>query len=129
MALIRIAHAASLPSPEDALKAFQASGGAAPRRGPAIVGQWSVGRRRIRARGRRPPHAAGGTSGGQPSMRLAHSAEPTVAAPAIAEPVEEVAVGSLEDMVGLAEKNIANIAMKVQIRTNVRLRPDRARAA
>ncbi|KGF69585.1 DNA polymerase III subunits gamma and tau, partial [Hoeflea sp. BAL378] len=35
-------------------------------------------------------------------------------------PVEEVAIGSLEDMVALAEK-YRDIAMKVQIRTNVRL--------
>ncbi len=53
-------------------------------------------------------------------MRLAHSAEPSVAAPAVSEPVEEVAIGSLEDMVALAEKH-RDIAMKVQIRTGVRL--------
>jgi len=119
MALIRIAHAASLPSPEDALKAFQASGGAAPGAAPQSSGNGpSGGGASARAVGdRRMPQ---GTSGGQPSMRLAHSAEPTVAAPAIAEPVEEVAVGSLEDMVALAEK-YRDIAMKVQIRTNVRL--------
>ena len=53
-------------------------------------------------------------------MRLAHSAEPTVATSAVAEPVEEVAITSLEDMVALAEK-FRDIAMKVQIRTGVRL--------
>lgn len=62
----------------------------------------------------------GGGNGGQPAMRLAHSAEPSVVAPAVAEPAEEVAIGSLEDMVALAEKH-RDIAMKVQIRTGVRL--------
>ena len=119
MALIRIAHAASLPSPEDALKALHNGGGgtagmaaqspgAAPSGGGATAR--AVGERRM-------PQ---GTGGGQPSMRLAHSAEPTVAAPAAAEPVQEVAIGSLEDMVALAE-TYRDIAMKVQIRTNVRL--------
>jgi DNA polymerase-3 subunit gamma/tau len=55
----------------------------------------------------------------QPSMRLAHSAEPSVASPA-AEPVEQIAIATLEDMVALAEKH-RDIAMKVQIRTGVRL--------
>tara|TARA_R110002020_G_scaffold285595_1_gene501110 strand:- start:18203 stop:20044 length:1842 start_codon:yes stop_codon:yes gene_type:complete len=119
MALIRIAHAASLPSPEDAVKAFQSMGGAtagaavqSPGGGPSGGGATAraVGERRV-------PQ---GSSGGQPSMRLAHSAEPTIAAPAVAEPVQEVAIGSLEDMVALAEK-YRDIAMKVQIRTNVRL--------
>ncbi|MBC7281712.1 DNA polymerase III subunit gamma/tau [Hoeflea sp.] len=118
MALIRIAHAASLPSPEDAMKAFQASGGA-----PAIApgpptGNGPSGGATARAVGeRRMPQGSGG---GQPAMRLAHSAEPTIAAPAVAEPVQEVTIGSLEDMVALAEK-YRDIAMKVQIRTNVRL--------
>jgi DNA polymerase-3 subunit gamma/tau len=59
------------------------------------------------------------TGNGQPSMRLAHSAEPSVASPA-AEPVEQIAIATLEDMVALAEKH-RDIAMKVQIRTGVRL--------
>ena len=119
MALIRIAHAANLPSPEDALKAFQNSGaasvgasgqpsGGAPSGGGATA--MAVGERRM-------PQGGGG---GQPVMRLAHSAEPSVAAPAVVEPVEEVAITSLEDMVALAEQH-RDITMKVQIRTGVRL--------
>ena len=117
MALIRIAHAANLPSPEDALKAFQEAGpGPGGAAGQAGGGQSPGGGATARAVGeRRMPQ----TGGSQPSMRLAHSAEPSVSTPA-AEPVESVAIGSLEDMVALAEKH-RDIAMKVQIRTGVRL--------
>jgi DNA polymerase-3 subunit gamma/tau len=120
MALIRIAHAANLPSPEDALKAFQNSGGGSAEAGGQQSGSGSSGGgATARAVGeRRMPQC--GNGGGQPSMRLAHSAEPSVAAPAVSEPVEEIAIGSLEDMVALAEKH-RDIAMKVQIRTGVRL--------
>jgi DNA polymerase-3 subunit gamma/tau len=120
MALIRIAHAANLPSPEDALKAFQNSGGGSAEAGGQQSGSGSSGGgATARAVGeRRMPQC--GAGGGQPSMRLAHSAEPSVAAPAVSEPVEEIAIGSLEDMVALAEKH-RDIAMKVQIRTGVRL--------
>ena len=121
MALIRIAHAANMPSPEDALKAFQASGGASAGAGGQQSGNGpSGGGATARAVGERRMPQGGNGGGGQPSMRLAHSAEPSVAAPAVSEPVEEVAIGSLEDMVALAEKH-RDIAMKVQIRTGVRL--------
>ena len=122
MALIRIAHAASLPSPEDAVKAMIDAGSTANAPGGASAGGApSGGGATARAVGdRHMAQASGGGGGGQPSMRLAHSAEPTVASPAVAEPVEEIAVTSLEDMVALAEK-FRDIAMKVQIRTNVRL--------
>jgi len=128
MALIRIAHAANLPSPEDALRAFQnsgqSSGGASVGAGGQPSGNGSsgggatamaVGERRMAQGGN-----GGGNGGGQPAMRLAHSAEPSVVAPAVAEPVQEIAINSLEDMVALAEKN-RDIAIKVQIRTGVRL--------
>lgn len=125
MALIRIAHAASLPSPEEALKALQ-NGGGSSGAGAAqttsggshggSAGSSSGGDAMARAVGERHMPQTGN---GQPSMRLAHSAEPSVAPPA-AEPVEQVAVASLEDMVVLAEKH-RDIAMKVQIRTGVRL--------
>ncbi|WP_394691882.1 DNA polymerase III subunit gamma/tau [Hoeflea sp.] len=128
MALIRIAHAASLPSPEEALKAFQNAGGT-----DAGSGQTSAGGSHGGSHGGPTGTSSGGnvmaravgerhmpqTGTGQPSMRLAHSAEPSVASPA-AEAVEQVAVSSLEDMVALAEKH-RDIAMKVQIRTGVRL--------
>ena len=121
MALIRIAHAANLPSPEDALKAFQNSGGgSAEASGQASGNGPSGGGATARAVGERRMPQGGNGGGGQPSMHLAHSAEPSVAAPAVSEPVEEVAIGSLEDMVALAEKH-RDIAMKVQIRTGVRL--------
>ena len=123
MALIRIAHASNLPSPEDALKAFQNSGSASADAGGQSSGNgpsgggataMAVGERRM------PQGGGSGGGGGQPAMRLAHSAEPSVAAPAVAEPVQEIAITSLEDMVALAEK-FRDIAMKVQIRTGVRL--------
>lgn len=69
-----------------------------------------------RAVGDRAMPSAGG---GQPSMRLAHSAEPSVSTPEL-EPVEQVEIQSLEDMIVLAEEH-RDIAMKVQIRTGVRL--------
>lgn len=137
MALIRIAHAASLPSPEDAVKALQDREGASvpaadqsaaaqghapgtPSGGPygAAAGGHSGGSSQAmpRAVGERIPSQGGG---GQPSMRLAHSAEPTAPAE-VSEPGPGVAVGSLEDLVALAEKH-RDIAMKVQIRTGVRL--------
>ena len=124
MALIRIAHAANLPSPEDALKAFQNSGGASAGAGgqPSGGGSSGGGATAMAVGDRRMPQGGhgGGNGGGQPSMRLAHSAEPSVVTPAVAEPVQEVAINSIEDMVALAEKN-RDIAMKVQIRTGVRL--------
>jgi len=121
MALIRIAHAANLPSPEEALKAFQNSGGGSAEAGGQPAGNGpSGGGATARAVGERRMPQGGSGGGGQPAMRLAHSAEPSVAAPAVAEPVQEVAITSLEDMVALAEK-FRDIAMKVQIRTGVRL--------
>ena len=125
MALIRIAHASNLPSPEDALKAFQSSGqnsgGAFSDAGGQISGGGATGGgATARAIGERRMPQGGTGGGGQPSMRLAHSAEPSVATPAIAEPAQEVVIGSLEDMVALAEKH-RDIAMKVQIRTGIRL--------
>ncbi|SOE17120.1 DNA polymerase-3 subunit gamma/tau [Hoeflea halophila] len=124
MALIRIAHAANLPSPEEALKAFQASGGtsagpAGQRSGSGSSGggatAMAVGERRTAQGGH-----GGGNGGRHPAMRLAHSAEPSVVAPPVAEPEPQVAINSLEDIVALAENN-RDIAMKVQIRTGVRL--------
>jgi len=122
MALIRIAHAANLPSPEDALKAFQNSGGASAGGSgqPSGSGPSGGGATAMAVGERRMPQSGGSGGGGQPAMRLAHSAEPSVVAPAGAEPAQEVAIGSLEDMVALAEKH-RDIAMKVQIRTGVRL--------
>ncbi|AKI02741.1 DNA polymerase III, subunit gamma/tau [Hoeflea sp. IMCC20628] len=120
MALIRIGHAASLPSPEDAVKAFHNSGGTTSGAASTSGGGQPSGGGGATARAvgeRRMPQGGGG---GQPAMRLAHSAEPTVATPALAEPVQEIAITSLEDMVALAEK-FRDIAMKVQIRTGVRL--------
>jgi DNA polymerase III subunit gamma/tau len=130
MALIRIGHAASLPSPEDALKAFQGRGqGSAVPVGTSSAGQPSGGGASGSSAG---AYSGGGVTaravgdrltpsgnGGQPSMRLAHSAEPSVPAPQT-EPVEKVDIQSLEDMIALAEKH-RDIAMKVQIRTGVRL--------
>jgi DNA polymerase-3 subunit gamma/tau len=121
MALIRIAHAANLPSPEDALKAFQNSGGASAGGSGQPSGNGpSGGGATAMAVGERRMPQGGGSGGGQPAMRLAHSAEPSVVTPAAAEPAQEVAIDSLEDLVALAEKH-RDIAMKVQIRTGVRL--------
>jgi DNA polymerase-3 subunit gamma/tau len=94
----------------------QTSGGGSHGGSANSAGSPSGGNAMARAVGERYMPQSGN---GQPSMRLAHSAEPSVASPA-AEPVEQVAIASLEDMVALAE-NHRDIAMKVQIRTGVRL--------
>lgn len=125
MVLIRIAHAASLPSPEETARMIQ-SGDAPVRSGAGPLAPNGSGNggsaapmQRIAVGERGQPGATG------PTMHLAHSAEPLpeiVAQMAeAAEPeIEEVPVHSLEDMVALAEKH-RDIAAKVQIRTMVRL--------
>ena len=74
MALIRIAHAANLPSPEEALKAFQNSGGTSAGAGgqPSGSGSSGGGATAMAVGERRMPQGDG--NGGQPAMRLAHSA-------------------------------------------------------
>ena len=113
MALIRIAHAAGLPSPEDAARLI-ASGAAASPAGGASQGT---------------PSPNGGPGGGAtrmqgsgPTMRLAHSAAPAMQAPAPASQpaIEPIPLRSLEEIVALAEKR-RDIALKVQVRTMVRL--------
>jgi DNA polymerase-3 subunit gamma/tau len=125
MALIRIAHAASLPSPEEALKALQNSGGGLAQADGKTVANPSGSAPGGPSGGGGVARAMGGRSvaqaaGDQPSMRLAYSAEASVPALADPEPVQQVAVATLDDMVALAEKH-RDIAMKVQIRTGVRL--------
>ncbi|PWW00383.1 DNA polymerase III tau subunit [Hoeflea marina] len=127
MVLIRIAHAASLPSPEETARMIQ-SGDALPRVGAGPAAPHGGGNgggapmQRLAVGERGQP---AGSSG--PTMHLAHSAEPLpeivarMAEAAQPEPeIEDVPVRSLEDLVALAEKH-RDIAAKVQIRTMVRL--------
>ena len=127
MVLIRIAHAASLPTLDEALKAIE-SGGVAPLQGstPRPNGGGSVD-------GAPAPAGAGGgvsavaqarmpTAGGGQTMRLvepAPQAEP-VAPPLPVEAAPSVPVRSLEDIATLADAN-RDIAFKVKLRNCVRL--------
>ncbi len=105
MVLIRIAHAASLPAPEDAAR--QVLSGADGPSPPTKAAQMS-----------QAPSPDNG-----PVMRLAHAGggAPMDRPKAAPQPdVEAVPVRSLEDMVALAEKH-RDITAKVQIRTMLRL--------
>jgi len=131
MALIRIAHAANLPSPEDAAKIIangsvsNSPGSTAPSQ-PGNTGSGSTATRGGGGAGARMV-ANGGTdrpSGPHsgPVMHLAHSGEPapTQAATEPAAEIEIVPVRSLDDLLALADKH-RDIQTKIQIRTMVRL--------
>ncbi len=130
MVLIRIAHAASLPTLDEALKAIE-SGGAQPLQlgGPA--------RGDGQAAAERPAAPAGSgsaqmavaqtrmpSSGGGQAMRLVETASQAApAAPPRPAPVEEapsVPLRSLEDIAALADAN-RDIAFKVKLKSCVRL--------
>jgi len=129
MVLIRIAHAASLPTLDEALKAIESGGVAALQ---ASVSRSNGGGPVDRARA--PAGDGGGvsavaqtrmpTAGGGQTMRLvepAQRAEPI--SPPLQAPVEEassVPVRSLEDIAALADAN-RDIAFKVSFKAYVRL--------
>ncbi|RFC69589.1 MULTISPECIES: DNA polymerase III subunit gamma/tau [Mesorhizobium] len=121
MALIRLAHAADLPTLDEALKSLEGQeGGSVAPRAPASNG------------GRATPNGNGtsaisGTSmtpsggGGAQTMRLVQpQAEPAFQpAPAMEPEVAEVPVRSLADIVGLADSN-RDMKLKVAIKRYVR---------
>jgi DNA polymerase-3 subunit gamma/tau len=130
MVLIRIAHAASLPTLDEALKAIEGGGNAtlqpgSPTRG---IGAAAVDRTPAPA-GRDAAPAAISQSrmpshGGGHAMRLVETARQAapVATPPLA-PVEEppsIPVRSLEDIAALADAN-RDIAFKVKLKSCVRL--------
>ena len=130
MVLIRIAHAASLPTLDEALKAIESGGvqaltgngalrtgsGPAVERPPAPVGD--SGSVAAVAQARMP------SGGGGPAMRLLEPApQPrpaVVPSPAAVEEAPSVPLRSLEDIAALADAN-RDIAFKVKLKSCVRL--------
>ncbi|MCB8837165.1 DNA polymerase III subunit gamma/tau [Aurantimonas sp. VKM B-3413] len=130
MALIRIAHAADLPSPDELLRVIRAEGeGALPRpsgRGAAamadgapsgemgVVGaeQGGVAQRSADGGARRPQAIAGTNARGEARPTAVAQPQPAVA--------EEVAIRSLADIAKLAEEKRDSL-MRVSIRRYVRL--------
>tara|TARA_B100001105_G_scaffold252274_1_gene243536 strand:- start:442 stop:1263 length:822 start_codon:yes stop_codon:yes gene_type:complete len=134
MVIIRIAHAASLPSPEEAAKIIakgEFSAAPNPGNGAGHNGNGASGGMASPGQpGGSMSHdpgsaprmmAAGGGRDGGPVMHLAHSGEPepqTVGR--VEEQVDTVPVRSIEDMMALADK-YRDIQAKIQLRTMVRL--------
>ncbi len=128
MVLIRIAHAADLPTLDEALKTLEGMPSApagepsSPRRQPAPTGGPSGGNGAAIATQRMPA----GSGGGQ-AMRLVEA--PVVQEPALSDPspspmVEEAAatvpVAALADIAALAERH-RDMAFKVRLKSCVRL--------
>lgn len=128
MALIRIAHSAHLPTPEDLAKTVRnGSAAGAGGSGPSVNTGGGDG-----PKGFSGPDS-GGNGGGQRSVsagaasggaaKMFHTIEnpshqPAPVADIVAAP--QVAINSLEDLAALADKN-RDVAAKVQIRSHVRL--------
>jgi DNA polymerase-3 subunit gamma/tau len=129
MVLIRIAHAADLPTLDEALKSVgdapQATGGSAPRSSAAPVSPGNGGAGAV-ATGRMPV-----TSGGGQTMRLVETrpapAEFVAPPQPIAEAPPAVPVKSLEDIAALADANrdkLFKVSLKQYVRL-VRIEPGR----
>ena len=130
MVLIRIAHAASLPTLDEALKAIESGGVAALPAGGPPRGNGSGSGDRAPA----PAGESGGVaavaqarmpaSGGGQAMRLVEpvqQAQPVVLSPPVqAEEAPSVPLRSLEDIAALADAN-RDIAFKVKLKSCVRL--------
>lgn len=130
MVLIRIAHAASLPTLDEALKAIESGGVAALPAGGPPRGNGSGSADRAPA----PAGESGGVaavaqarmpaSGGGQAMRLVEpvqQAQPVVLSPPVqAEEAPSVPLRSLEDIAALADAN-RDIAFKVKLKSCVRL--------
>jgi DNA polymerase-3 subunit gamma/tau len=130
MVLIRIAHAASLPTLDEALKAIESGGVAALPVGGPPRGNGSGSADRAPA----PAGESGGVaavaqarmpaSGGGQAMRLVEpvqQAQPVVLSPPVqAEEAPSVPLRSLEDIAALADAN-RDIAFKVKLKSCVRL--------
>ena len=140
MVIIRIAHAASLPSPEEVARMIARgdvpSGGPNPGNGAPTNGGGNgqangAGMASPSQPGGAMPHdsgpaprmMAGGGRDGGPMMHLAHSAEPAPTPQPVGrveERLETVPVRSIQDMMALADKH-RDIQAKIQLRTMVRL--------
>jgi DNA polymerase-3 subunit gamma/tau len=122
MALIRIAHAADLPTLDEALRSLgdqpPASGGDGPRRS---IGQSSPGNGAAAVAATR---VLATTSPGGQTMRLVEPAEAIAASPAApqpaAEPQSTVVLTSIADIAALAESQ-RDMQLKVQVKRCVRL--------
>ncbi|WP_457941023.1 DNA polymerase III subunit gamma/tau [Mesorhizobium sp. 10J20-29] len=129
MVLIRIAHAADLPTLDEALKSLSdgspVSSGAAPRQSPGQAPMQP-------GNGANPPQSrmVATSSGGGQTMRLVEPAEKPVEFTPAPEPVAEaaaVAVRSLEDIAALADTHrdkLFKISLKQYVRL-VRIEPGR----
>jgi DNA polymerase III subunit gamma/tau len=112
MVLVRLAHAADLPTPDEALRALQ-SGGAAPAGRPASGGG-------------NAPSGMHGSAIARPQMVAQVSAAqtaPRAAMPEIKaspEPAPQIRIGSLEDILALAAKN-RDIRLQAAIQRDLRL--------
>lgn len=124
MVLIRIAHAAHLPTLDEALRSLEgmpSGNGSAPVAGNGGGGGASVSKGRGNTSVMTSTYVPGG---GSPAMRLIQSAEPeqqAVITPAADPgPAADVAINSLADIAGLAETH-RDIAFKIVFKRNVRL--------
>ena len=110
MALVRLAHAADLPTPDEALRLLREGGGNGAGNGMGNGGPSAP----------RPPSGGGNTAlAARPVLASANPmpiAQPVAAAPRSALP----AIGSLEDLVALASQN-RDITLKIALERDVRL--------
>jgi DNA polymerase-3 subunit gamma/tau len=120
MVLIRIAHAADLPTLDEALKSLSDSGGDRPMpRAPSAPNGASNGGTSAVSQAAMPAFVQGPSGGA--AMRLVETApRPTMApAPDVEEPAPSVPVRSLADIAALADAN-RDLAFKVLVKRCVR---------
>ncbi len=111
MVLVRLAHAADLPTPDEALKLLQGGGAVSlPRPAVSLGGGQSGGPSAI-AQASAPRMTSGGTGGAQ-SLSPRASSQLSVAPPAIR-------IGSLEDILALAARN-RDIKLQTAIQRDLR---------
>ncbi|MBH0238776.1 DNA polymerase III subunit gamma/tau [Methylobrevis albus] len=122
MVLVRIAYAADLPTPDEALKALaDMRGGAAPGRGPAAPGGSSGGGASAASTGattaRAPQLRSLPTPAGAPAGATARLAPDPAAAP---RPAEAPVLAAFDDVIALAAAR-RDIGLKVALERHVRL--------
>ncbi len=129
MVLIRIAHAATLPTLDEALRQVDALASAAPEAGPRPParngGPSAPGGNSVSAvaQARVSPHGGSGQTMRLVEAEPSQQAEVSLPRPALPEPAPEapsVAVASLSDIAALADQN-RDMAFKVLVRRCVRL--------
>ncbi len=124
MVLIRIAHAASLPTLDEALKALETGGASQPASGPrpgtGNGGSPDSGGAQAVARNFMPQPPAGGQTMRLVASQPAAHAEPVFeTAPTEAEAEPQIRLGSLADIAALADKH-RDLAFKVLLKRHVR---------